>query len=60
MNKIISLLIKQYKIIIIIIISLIIEAYFTLALPAYTAKHLDDINRHFDSLNFIRTYSYCH
>lgn len=41
MNKIISLLIKQYKIIIIIIISLIIEAYFTLALPAYTANIVD-------------------
>lgn len=41
MNKIISLLIKQYKIIIIVIILLIIEAYFTLALPEYTANIID-------------------
>lgn len=41
MNKIISLLIKQYKIIILIIILIIVEAYFTLALPQYTANIVD-------------------
>ncbi len=41
MNKIFSLLIKQYKIIIAVLILLIIEAYFTLALPEYTANIVD-------------------
>lgn len=41
MNKFISLLIKHYKIILITIVSLIIEVYFTLTLPQYTANIVD-------------------
>ncbi len=41
MNKIISLFIKHYKIFILVIILLLIEAYFTLALPQYTGNIVD-------------------
>ena len=38
MNVLISLIIKKYKTIIFILLLLVVQAYFTLTLPEYTAN----------------------